>query len=160
MAPKAEIVRRQAGQPRCKPREEETLTGQVETPWGQRHPITAGFLLFPLKRLVLASVTAGWLCLMASPCLQGGIQPLPHRGILLTPETLLPRGFRGPAVTTGGALFPSAACVAQPRPTALPPLSPQCFIGQACAVKKGARIGRLCDCPHGATCNSFLLRCL
>uniref|UniRef100_A0A8C5EY14 Cocaine- and amphetamine-regulated transcript protein n=1 Tax=Gopherus evgoodei TaxID=1825980 RepID=A0A8C5EY14_9SAUR len=37
---------------------------------------------------------------------------------------------------------------------------PKCFIGQACAVKKGARIGRLCDCPRGATCNSFLLRCL
>uniref|UniRef100_A0A674JQK8 Uncharacterized protein n=1 Tax=Terrapene triunguis TaxID=2587831 RepID=A0A674JQK8_9SAUR len=37
---------------------------------------------------------------------------------------------------------------------------PKCSIGQVCAVKKGARIGRLCDCPRGATCNTFLLKCL
>lgn len=35
---------------------------------GQRHPITTGFLLFPLKQLVLASVTAGRPSLAASPC--------------------------------------------------------------------------------------------
>ncbi|KAJ1080973.1 hypothetical protein NDU88_001160 [Pleurodeles waltl] len=37
---------------------------------------------------------------------------------------------------------------------------PKCFIGDVCAVKKGPRIGRLCDCPGGAICNSFLRRCL
>ncbi|KAM7138254.1 cocaine- and amphetamine-regulated transcript protein-like [Macrochelys suwanniensis] len=36
----------------------------------------------------------------------------------------------------------------------------KCSVGQTCAVKKGARIGRLCDCPRGATCSSFLLKCL
>uniref|UniRef100_A0A8C5TD98 Cocaine- and amphetamine-regulated transcript protein n=1 Tax=Malurus cyaneus samueli TaxID=2593467 RepID=A0A8C5TD98_9PASS len=28
------------------------------------------------------------------------------------------------------------------------------------AVRKGARIGKLCDCPRGTSCNSFLLKCL
>ncbi|XP_067395391.1 cocaine- and amphetamine-regulated transcript protein-like [Emydura macquarii macquarii] len=37
---------------------------------------------------------------------------------------------------------------------------PKCSIGAVCAVKKGARIGRLCDCPRGASCNAFLLKCL
>uniref|UniRef100_A0A8C8RG77 Cocaine- and amphetamine-regulated transcript protein n=1 Tax=Pelusios castaneus TaxID=367368 RepID=A0A8C8RG77_9SAUR len=37
---------------------------------------------------------------------------------------------------------------------------PQCSFGEACAVKKGARIGRLCDCPRRTTCNAFLLKCL
>uniref|UniRef100_A0A8C3IJN3 Cocaine- and amphetamine-regulated transcript protein n=1 Tax=Chrysemys picta bellii TaxID=8478 RepID=A0A8C3IJN3_CHRPI len=81
-----------------------------------------------------------------------GAEPSRDGGIVLTPETLLPRGFRGPAVSQKAPVGGS--------PTALPPLSPQCSIGQACAVKKGARIGRLCDCPRGATCNAFLLKCL
>lgn len=36
----------------------------------------------------------------------------------------------------------------------------QCHAGERCAVRKGARIGKLCDCPRGTTCNSFLLKCL
>lgn len=36
----------------------------------------------------------------------------------------------------------------------------QCDIGEQCAVRKGARIGKMCDCPRGAFCNFFLLKCL
>lgn len=39
------------------------------------------------------------------------------------------------------------------------PLS-QCDVGEQCAVRKGARIGKMCDCPRGAFCNFFLLKCL
>ncbi|XP_061413777.1 cocaine- and amphetamine-regulated transcript protein [Lethenteron reissneri] len=35
-----------------------------------------------------------------------------------------------------------------------------CGAGDQCAVRKGARIGKLCDCPRSYACNSFLLRCL
>ncbi|XP_056134937.1 cocaine- and amphetamine-regulated transcript protein-like [Lampris incognitus] len=37
---------------------------------------------------------------------------------------------------------------------------PTCEVGEQCAVRKGARIGRMCDCPRGALCNFFLLKCL
>ncbi|KAK7893113.1 hypothetical protein WMY93_022265 [Mugilogobius chulae] len=37
---------------------------------------------------------------------------------------------------------------------------PSCDLGEHCAVRKGARIGRMCDCPQGAFCNFFLLKCL
>ncbi|XP_062925197.1 cocaine- and amphetamine-regulated transcript protein [Mobula hypostoma] len=37
---------------------------------------------------------------------------------------------------------------------------PMCDAGEQCAVRKGARIGKLCDCPRGTFCNSFLLKCL
>lgn len=36
----------------------------------------------------------------------------------------------------------------------------QCDVGEQCAVRKGARIGKMCDCPRGAFCNFFLLKCL
>ncbi|KAG8524653.1 Cocaine- and amphetamine-regulated transcript protein, partial [Galemys pyrenaicus] len=36
---------------------------------------------------------------------------------------------------------------------------PMCDAGEQCAVRKGARIGKLCDCPRGTSCNSFLLKC-
>uniref|UniRef100_A0A8C5WNB5 Cocaine- and amphetamine-regulated transcript protein n=1 Tax=Laticauda laticaudata TaxID=8630 RepID=A0A8C5WNB5_LATLA len=37
---------------------------------------------------------------------------------------------------------------------------PKCSFGDSCAVRKGPRIGKLCDCPRRATCNAFLLKCL
>ncbi|XP_044147674.1 cocaine- and amphetamine-regulated transcript protein [Bufo gargarizans] len=37
---------------------------------------------------------------------------------------------------------------------------PMCDAGEQCAVRKGARIGRLCDCPRRTSCNTFLLKCL
>lgn len=36
----------------------------------------------------------------------------------------------------------------------------QCDLGEHCAVRKGSRIGKMCDCPQGAFCNFFLLKCL
>ncbi|XP_078540241.1 cocaine- and amphetamine-regulated transcript protein-like [Lissotriton helveticus] len=37
---------------------------------------------------------------------------------------------------------------------------PTCDVGEQCAVRKAARIGKLCNCPRGAVCNFFLLKCL
>nr|ALC78698.1 cocaine- and amphetamine-regulated transcript 4 [Solea senegalensis] len=37
---------------------------------------------------------------------------------------------------------------------------PLCDPGDLCALRKGSRIGKLCDCPLPRTCNSFLHRCL
>ncbi|XP_044129986.1 cocaine- and amphetamine-regulated transcript protein-like isoform X2 [Bufo gargarizans] len=36
---------------------------------------------------------------------------------------------------------------------------PRCDVGERCALKHGPRIGKLCDCLRGASCNSFMLRC-
>ncbi|NXG69142.1 CART protein, partial [Baryphthengus martii] len=35
----------------------------------------------------------------------------------------------------------------------------QCGPGEPCAVRRGARIGKLCSCPRGTTCNLFILKC-
>ncbi|XP_023669092.1 cocaine- and amphetamine-regulated transcript protein-like [Paramormyrops kingsleyae] len=37
---------------------------------------------------------------------------------------------------------------------------PSCDAGEQCAVRKGARIGRLCNCPRGTSCNFSILKCL
>ncbi|XP_069481248.1 cocaine- and amphetamine-regulated transcript protein-like [Ambystoma mexicanum] len=37
---------------------------------------------------------------------------------------------------------------------------PTCDVGEQCAVRKASRIGKLCNCPRGAVCNFFLLKCL
>ncbi|XP_042296519.1 cocaine- and amphetamine-regulated transcript protein-like [Sceloporus undulatus] len=37
---------------------------------------------------------------------------------------------------------------------------PKCSFGDPCAVRKGSRIGKLCDCPRRSACNTFLLKCL
>ncbi|KAM6040304.1 cocaine- and amphetamine-regulated transcript protein-like [Theristicus caerulescens] len=36
---------------------------------------------------------------------------------------------------------------------------PLCEPGEPCAVRKGARIGKLCSCPRGTACNLFILKC-
>lgn len=47
------------------------------------------------------------------------------------------------------------------KPTCCAPLPlSQCDVGEQCAVRKGARIGKMCDCPRGAFCNFYLLKCL
>uniref|UniRef100_A0A8C3AUB0 Cocaine- and amphetamine-regulated transcript protein n=1 Tax=Cyclopterus lumpus TaxID=8103 RepID=A0A8C3AUB0_CYCLU len=35
-----------------------------------------------------------------------------------------------------------------------------CDPGDQCALRKGSRIGKLCDCSLPGTCNSFLHLCL
>ncbi|KAL4634835.1 cocaine- and amphetamine-regulated transcript protein-like, partial [Arapaima gigas] len=37
---------------------------------------------------------------------------------------------------------------------------PSCDAGEQCAIRKGARIGKLCDCPRGTSCNYSILKCL
>ncbi|NXW85334.1 CART protein, partial [Alopecoenas beccarii] len=36
---------------------------------------------------------------------------------------------------------------------------PSCEAGEPCAVRRGARIGKLCSCPRGTACNLFILKC-
>ncbi|NXP43611.1 CART protein, partial [Heliornis fulica] len=36
---------------------------------------------------------------------------------------------------------------------------PLCKAGEPCAVRRGSRIGRLCSCPYGTSCNLFILKC-
>ncbi|KAG5847960.1 cocaine- and amphetamine-regulated transcript protein-like [Anguilla rostrata] len=37
---------------------------------------------------------------------------------------------------------------------------PSCDAGEQCAIRKGARIGQLCGCPRGTSCNFYILKCL
>ncbi|XP_056614068.1 cocaine- and amphetamine-regulated transcript protein [Triplophysa dalaica] len=37
---------------------------------------------------------------------------------------------------------------------------PLCDAGEQCAVRKGARFGKLCSCPGGTTCSFAILKCL
>ncbi|XP_075707194.1 cocaine- and amphetamine-regulated transcript protein-like [Rhinoderma darwinii] len=37
---------------------------------------------------------------------------------------------------------------------------PSCDAGEQCAIRKGARIGKLCNCPRGTSCNFYILKCL
>ncbi|NXI19142.1 CART protein, partial [Irena cyanogastra] len=36
---------------------------------------------------------------------------------------------------------------------------PWCEPREPCAVRRGARIGKLCSCPRGTSCNLFILKC-
>ncbi|NXW26089.1 CART protein, partial [Circaetus pectoralis] len=36
---------------------------------------------------------------------------------------------------------------------------PLCEPGDPCAVRRGARIGKLCSCPRGTACNLLILKC-
>ncbi|KAJ8370283.1 hypothetical protein SKAU_G00103110 [Synaphobranchus kaupii] len=35
-----------------------------------------------------------------------------------------------------------------------------CDAGEECALRKGSRIGRLCSCPRGTSCNFSIFKCL
>uniref|UniRef100_A0A8C5PWN0 Cocaine- and amphetamine-regulated transcript protein n=1 Tax=Leptobrachium leishanense TaxID=445787 RepID=A0A8C5PWN0_9ANUR len=37
---------------------------------------------------------------------------------------------------------------------------PKCIMREPCALKRGARIGKLCECPPSTNCNFFFLKCL
>ncbi|KAM4884193.1 cocaine- and amphetamine-regulated transcript protein-like [Sylvia borin] len=36
---------------------------------------------------------------------------------------------------------------------------PGCEPREPCAVRRGARIGKLCSCPRGTSCNLLILKC-
>ncbi|NXQ55453.1 CART protein, partial [Anthoscopus minutus] len=36
---------------------------------------------------------------------------------------------------------------------------PWCERREPCAVRRGARIGKLCSCPRGTSCNLLILKC-
>ncbi|GAA6085000.1 cocaine- and amphetamine-regulated transcript protein-like [Tachysurus ichikawai] len=35
-----------------------------------------------------------------------------------------------------------------------------CDASEQCAARKGARVGKLCGCPPGTTCDFFIMKCL
>ncbi|KAB5559062.1 hypothetical protein PDJAM_G00026090 [Pangasius djambal] len=37
---------------------------------------------------------------------------------------------------------------------------PSCDAGEQCAIRKGARFGKVCTCPDGTTCSFSILKCL
>ncbi|KAG7482439.1 cocaine-and amphetamine-regulated transcript protein-like [Solea senegalensis] len=87
-------------------------------------------------------------------------------------EELSPRALRdfypkGPNLTSEKQLLGALQEVLEKLQTKRLPLwekkfgqVPTCDVGEQCAVRKGARIGKMCDCPRGAFCNFFLLKCL
>ncbi|XP_037104198.1 cocaine- and amphetamine-regulated transcript protein-like [Syngnathus acus] len=87
-------------------------------------------------------------------------------------EDLTPRALRdfypkGPNLTSEKQLLGALQEVLEKLQTKRLPVwekkfgqVPTCDIGEQCAVRKGARIGKMCDCPRGAFCNFFLLKCL
>ncbi|NXA78268.1 CART protein, partial [Thryothorus ludovicianus] len=36
---------------------------------------------------------------------------------------------------------------------------PWCERREPCAVRRGARFGKLCSCPRGTSCNLLILKC-
>ncbi|XP_005061118.1 PREDICTED: cocaine- and amphetamine-regulated transcript protein [Ficedula albicollis] len=112
----------------------------------------------------------------AAPCGLSG----PWGGGCRSPAGVQPRraGSRGPGAVGAGAQPESSKGAEQNEIEALQEVLeklkskrgphyekkfgqvPMCDAGEQCAVRKGARIGKLCDCPRGTSCNSFLLKCL
>ncbi|KAI5609843.1 cocaine- and amphetamine-regulated transcript protein [Silurus asotus] len=37
---------------------------------------------------------------------------------------------------------------------------PSCDAGEQCAIRKGARFGKVCTCPGGTSCSFSILKCL
>ncbi|XP_008335330.1 cocaine- and amphetamine-regulated transcript protein-like [Cynoglossus semilaevis] len=85
-------------------------------------------------------------------------------------EELSPRALRdfypkGPNLTNEKELLGALQEVLEKLQTKRLPLwekkfgqVPMCDVGEQCAVRKGARIGKMCDCPRGAFCTFFLLK--
>ncbi|NXA62476.1 CART protein, partial [Mohoua ochrocephala] len=104
------------------------------------------------------------LCLLGSGLiLLGTPEPVPAPTLSLPgqsrEETELVRGWGsgegGPRHLLGGF----GAGTPKPQPPGLTVPSPQCEPREPCAVRRGARIGKLCSCPRGTSCNLFILKC-
>ncbi|KAL1258512.1 hypothetical protein QQF64_009089 [Cirrhinus molitorella] len=37
---------------------------------------------------------------------------------------------------------------------------PRCSVGDVCVLKKGSRVGQLCECPQSSRCSMFFHKCL
>ncbi|XP_054147125.1 cocaine- and amphetamine-regulated transcript protein-like [Melozone crissalis] len=98
------------------------------------------------------------LCLLGSGLvLLGTPEPVPE----LRPG-LSPPGHGREEPELAGALREVLAELGTREPPALEKrLSrvPWCLLGEPCAVRRGARIGKLCSCPRGTSCNLFILKC-
>ncbi|XP_050824892.1 cocaine- and amphetamine-regulated transcript protein-like [Gopherus flavomarginatus] len=77
------------------------------------------------------------------------------------PEELPP-----PSIQREGAARVFAEALEKLQKKRIPPWGkklgqvPACDLGELCALRKASRIGKLCNCPRGPTCNFFLLKCL
>ncbi|KAF1538118.1 Cocaine- and amphetamine-regulated transcript protein, partial [Eudyptes schlegeli] len=108
------------------------------------------------------SMESAWLCLLclagSSLVLLGTVEP----ALGLQPAESLPGQSREEMELVRGR--GNDACGGGKGATGSPPPGltdaiPQCEPGEPCAVRKGARIGKLCSCPRGTACNLFILKC-
>uniref|UniRef100_A0A8B9FWE9 Cocaine- and amphetamine-regulated transcript protein n=1 Tax=Amazona collaria TaxID=241587 RepID=A0A8B9FWE9_9PSIT len=105
------------------------------------------------------------LCLVGSGLiLLGTAEP----GLGLEPAESLPRQHReGTDLVTGRGSIVEALqeVLGKLGSRELPALEkrlswvPLCKPWEPCAVRKGARIGKLCSCPRNTVCNLFILKC-
>ncbi|XP_074784339.1 cocaine- and amphetamine-regulated transcript protein-like [Athene noctua] len=100
-----------------------------------------------------------WLCLL---CLGGSGLILPGTAALgLPPGRSLPGQSREETELVE-ALQEVLEKLGSPEPPAVEKrLSwvPWCEPGEPCAVRRGARIGKLCSCPRRSACNLVTLKC-
>nr|XP_020445606.1 cocaine- and amphetamine-regulated transcript protein-like [Monopterus albus] len=82
----------------------------------------------------------------------------------LSPRTLRDFYPKGPNLTSEKQLLGALQEVLEKLQAKRQPLwekkfgqVPTCDVGEQCAIRKGARIGKMCDCPRGAFCNFFLM---
>uniref|UniRef100_A0A8C3HE82 Cocaine- and amphetamine-regulated transcript protein n=1 Tax=Chrysemys picta bellii TaxID=8478 RepID=A0A8C3HE82_CHRPI len=101
-----------------------------------------------------------------------------HRCAVRTVLALKSSWSKQPRPRTGRTLAPAPLALSRPQIDALqevleklkterlPSIEKKlgsvasCDAGEPCAVRKGARIGRLCSCPRGTACNFYILKCL
>uniref|UniRef100_A0A8C8A450 CART prepropeptide n=1 Tax=Otus sunia TaxID=257818 RepID=A0A8C8A450_9STRI len=104
---------------------------------------------------------SAWLCLL---CLAGSGLILPGTAepvLGLRPAESLPGQSREETELVE-ALQEVLEKLGSPEPPAVEKrLSwvPSCEPGEPCAVRRGARIGKLCSCPRATACNLFSLKC-
>ncbi|XP_005062644.1 PREDICTED: cocaine- and amphetamine-regulated transcript protein [Ficedula albicollis] len=96
-------------------------------------------------RLCLLCLLGSGLILLGTPEPAPELRPPPSPPGHSREETELVRGW-------GGA---SRGFPAPPRLSWVPWCEPR----EPCAVRRGARIGKLCSCPRGTSCNLFILKC-
>ncbi|KAM3909853.1 cocaine- and amphetamine-regulated transcript protein-like [Leptodactylus fuscus] len=101
-------------------------------------------LLLPLYLCLITLLTTTLIEVTSSQLVDGGVQRVNEKELLLELQDVLYKLQSKKSSAWEGKYIQV----------------PKCIMGEACAVKRGARIGKLCDCPQRSTCSSFFLRCL
>ncbi|XP_064031086.1 cocaine- and amphetamine-regulated transcript protein-like isoform X2 [Pogoniulus pusillus] len=107
------------------------------------------------------SMASAWLCLL---CLASAGRVLPgtvELALGLAPAQSLPGNNREEVELVEALQEVLEKLGGRELPVVEKRLSwvPMCQPGEPCAVRRGARFGKLCSCPRGTTCNFFILKC-